>query len=232
VLASIAVAETCADRRNASLERAHEIARDAGWMALSKSILALRANARDIGVLQTFVDVRFRKSRPARAMFAVSFFDAELRVGGARVPLSEKQLELLLTVASARAGIKDNDLLDALWPESEGDAARNSLRVCLHAVRKNAGDARIITRVGKGFVLHPWADVDLWRLQTVIADYRDRGGADRADELRELCGELRAGEGRRATLGEWFFHFEQMLNRRLEESERLLRRDAARSVGA
>jgi len=222
VLASVAVAETCADRRNSALERAHAIARDAGWPALSKSILALRANARDIGILQTFVDVRLRKSRPARAMFGVSFFEAALNVDAARVPLSEKQLELLLTVASSRAGINDNALLDALWPESEGDAARNSLRVCLHGLRKNAGDARIITRVGKGFVLHPWAEVDLWQLQSAISTYREVGGRENEQKLSALCVALRAGEGPRATLGEWFFRFAQLLNRKLDEAERLL----------
>ena len=101
VLGSIAVAETCPDQRNASLERAHAIARDAGWPALSKAILALRANSRDIGILQPFVDVRLRKSRPARPMFEVSFFNAELCQNGSHVSLTEKQLELLLTVASA-----------------------------------------------------------------------------------------------------------------------------------
>jgi hypothetical protein len=222
VLASIAVAENCVEHRTSSLERAHAIARDAGWPALSKSILALRANSRDIGILQPFVDVRLRRSRPARSMFQVSFFNAEVGVNGARAGLPEKQLELLLTVASARAGINVNDLLDALWPESDGDAARNSLRVCLHGLRKNAGDVRIVMRVGKGFVLHQAAEVDLWRFQSLISACRDSGGRDGATELRELCRALRAGAGRRATLGEWFFRFEQMLNRKLDEAERVL----------
>ena len=226
VLAEIAVAETCADRRTSSLERAHTIARDAGWSALSKSIVALRANARDIGVLQTFIDVRLRKTQPARAMFQVSFFNAELCVNGTRGALSEKQLELLLTVALARTGISDVDVLDALWAESEGDAARNSLRVCLHGLRKNAGDARIVMRVGKAFVLHQRANVDLWQFQSLLSACRDSGGRDGSEELRELCLMLRAGEGRRATLGEWFFRFAQVLDRRLDEAERLLARVA------
>lgn len=230
VLAAVAVAETCADRRNSSLERAHTIARDSGWVALSKSILSLRANSRDIGVLQMFVDVRLRKSRPVRPTFQVSFFNAELCVNGARATLSEKQLELLLTVALARAGINDADLLDTLWPESEGDAARNSLRVCLHGLRKSAGDARIITRVGKGLVLHQWAEVDLVRFHSLLAACRDSGGRAGADELRRLCLSLRAGEGRRATLGDWFFRFEQILDRRLDEAERLLARVAERGA--
>jgi hypothetical protein len=230
ILASIAVAETSPDQRDDSLERAHAIARDAGWPALSKSILALRANARDIGILQPLVEVRLRKSRPARPAFEVSFFNAELRQNGTRIPLAENELELLLAVASAPGGLKDTDLIDDLWPESDGDAARNAFRVCLHRLRKKSGDARIVTRVGKGYVVHPWADVDLWRLQSLVATCRESGGRKRVTELRELCDALRAGERRRGTLGEWFYRYEQMLTRKLDEAELLL--DRASSRGA
>jgi hypothetical protein len=230
VLASVAVAETRSDLRGASLERAHALARDAGWPALTKSILALRADARDIGILQPFVEVRLRKSRPARPMFEVSFFDAELCQNGARIQLAEKELELLFTVASIRAGISDGDLIDDLWPDSDGDAARNAFRVCLHRLRKSAGDARIVTRSGKRYILHPWADVDLWHLQSHLSAYRESTRPDDAQELHELCVALRAGEERRATLGEWFYRFEQMLNQKLNEAERLLDREAMRKA--
>lgn len=56
------------------------------------------------------------------------------------------------------------------------------------------------------------------------------GGGEGAQELREMCKALRAGKGRRATLGEWFYRFEQMLDRKLDEAERLLDREAARSA--
>jgi hypothetical protein len=230
VLASVAVAETRSDQRNSALERAHAIARDAGWPALSKSILALRADSRDIGILAPFVEIRLRKSRPARPMFEVSFFNAELYRNGALVPLTEKQLELLLTVASVQMGINDNEVVDALWPESDGDAARNSFRTCLRRLRESVSDARIVARVGKRYVLHPWADVDLWRFQSLISTYRERGGREGARELRQTCDALRTGQGRRATLGEWFYRFEQTLTRKLDEAERLLDREAAQGA--
>jgi hypothetical protein len=228
VLALVAVAETSPERRKDSLERAHAIARDAGWSALSKSILALRANSRDIGILQPFVEVRLRKSRPARPAFEISFFNAELRQNGTCIPLAENELELLLTVASAPAGANDMDLMDDLWPESDGDAARNAFRVCLYRLRKKSGDARIVARLGKGYVVHPWADVDLWRFQSLIAVCRERDGRDCGPELRDLCDALRGGKGRRATLGEWFHRFEQLLSERLDEAERLLDRVVSR----
>jgi hypothetical protein len=232
VLALVAIAESRSEQRDVALERAHAIACDAGWPALSKSILALRANGRNIGILESFVDVRLRKSRPARPMFEVSFFNAELYQNSVPVSLAEKELELLLAVASARAGVNNSDLIDDLWPESDGDAARATLRVCLHRLRKKSGDARIVTRVGKGYVLHPWADVDLWRFQSTIAKCRETGGREGASELRDLCDALRAGEWRRATLGEWFYRFERVLSRKLDEAERLLGDAVARGARA
>ncbi|MFY9884119.1 MAG: helix-turn-helix domain-containing protein [Candidatus Cybelea sp.] len=232
ILALVAIAETHSDQRDDALERAHAIAIDAGWPALSKSILSLRANARDIGILQRFVEVRLRKTRPGRPMFEVSFFNGELCQNGTRIPLPAKELELLFAVASARAGVNDTDLIDELWPEADGDAARNAFRVCLHRLRKKSGDGRIVMRAGKGYVLHPWADVDLWRFQSLVATCAAGSRGECAAELRELCDALRAGEWRRATLGEWFYRFEQILARNLREAERLLDRGVVRSARA
>jgi len=59
---------------------------------------------------------------------------------------------------------------------------------------------------------------------------RNSGGRKGAVELRDLCDALRAGKWRRATLGEWFYRFEQMLNQKLDEAERLLDRKATSRV--
>ncbi len=219
VLALVAAAETSPTQRGASLEKAQQIARDAGWSALSKSALALRADARDIGLLASFVDIRIRKTRPARAMVEISFFNAEVWANGVRLALPEKELELLLTVASKPSAINDIELIDSLWPEADGDAARNAFRVCLHRLRKGAGDSRIVLRVGKGYALHPWADVDLWKLQAALDACANGNGKEHLDDLRQLCAAVRAGQARRATLGQWFYRFEQMLSRMVDEAK-------------
>jgi hypothetical protein len=228
VLALIELAESVPDQRDAALERAQLIARDAGWPALSKSILALRAGARDLGVLEPFIDVRLRKRRSATPMFEIYFFNAELRANGSKLPLPEKELELLLSVASQQSPAKDEVLMDALWPESDGDAARNAFRVCLHRLRKDVGDSRIVIRSGRGYTLHPWADVDLWSLRSAIAACDDGGGRDRIAALRALCDAVDAGAGARAAVGDWFLRFERLLEDCLEQAESYLE-DAAQA---
>ena len=63
---------------------------------------------------------------------------------------SRRLLELLhLLVAHGSAPVPQDALVDALWPDAEGDAARNALDNALHRLRKwLGGDDRILVRQG------------------------------------------------------------------------------------
>ena len=76
---------------------------------------------------------------------------------------SRRLLELLqLLAAQGQTPIAQDALADALWPESDGDAARNALDNALHRLRKwLGGDDRIVLRQG-ALRLNPqrcWTDV-------------------------------------------------------------------------
>jgi DNA-binding SARP family transcriptional activator len=134
---------------------------------------------------------------------------------GKSVELPEKERALLFTVAQSKGLIAGDVLADSLWPDSDGDAARNSLSVCLHRLRRHAGDARIVQHIGQGYALHPGADVDLWKLEAALK-------AGQEEEVSVLCQSLRDGATRRAAFGSWFSPFEMQLARKLEEVERFL----------
>jgi DNA-binding SARP family transcriptional activator len=172
-------------------------------------------------MLQNFVDVRLRKFRAACPALEIEFFTGDVRVRGQQVEFSEKERALLFTVAATRT-ISPEVLADALWPDSDGDAALNALKVCLHRLRRRAGDPRVVRRIGQAYSLHPGADVDLWRLDIVPS------GAEPADltAMREAFG---TGTQKRATLGPWFSQFETLLARKLEEIEQSV---ASKSSGA
>ncbi len=63
---------------------------------------------------------------------------------------SRRLLELLqLLVAHGSVPVPQDVLIDALWPDAEGDAARNALDNALHRLRKwLGGDDRILVRQG------------------------------------------------------------------------------------
>ncbi len=76
---------------------------------------------------------------------------------------SRRLLELLyLLAAQGQTPIAQDALADALWPDSDGDAARNALDNALHRLRKwLGGDDRIVLRHG-ALRLNPqrcWTDV-------------------------------------------------------------------------
>jgi LuxR family transcriptional regulator, maltose regulon positive regulatory protein len=92
----------------------------------------------------------------------------EVEVDGAPMPSSRKQsrrlLELLhLLAAHGSAGIAPDRIADELWPEADGDAARNALDNLVHRLRKAlGGDDRVLMRQGV-LSLNPqrcWVDVD------------------------------------------------------------------------
>jgi hypothetical protein len=215
ILARVALAEISPDQRAQLLTAAIEIAKDAGWLPLTKSLLALRSDARDAGLLEPFVTARLHKIRAAQPTVEVSFFSGDVRVFGAPVQLHEKERALLFTVALAETAINSDELVDSLWPEADGDAARTAFRACLYRLRKQSGNDRIVHRAGKGYTLCAGADVDLWKLQHAL-------DARRHDELTALHAAFIAGREQRAMLGSWFDPFERMLSRRMQEVKRVL----------
>ena len=86
---------------------------------------------------------------------------------------SRRLLELLqLLVAHGSAPVQQDVLTDALWPDADGDAARNALDNALHRLRKwLGGDDRILLRQG-ALCLNSarcWTDVAALDLALTIA---------------------------------------------------------------
>ncbi len=95
---------------------------------------------------------------------------------------SRRLLELVaLLAAQGENPVSLNQLADALWPDADGDAARNSLDNALHRLRKLlGGDDRVVLRQGT-LALNPqrcWTDVAvLDRHLTALDQSPGRGGA-------------------------------------------------------
>jgi DNA-binding SARP family transcriptional activator len=110
----------------------------------------------------------------------------ELTVNGRPVASSGKAqkkplelLKLLICLGSREAG--EGQLVDALWPDAQGDMAHKSLEITLHRLRRLLGtDAAVILREGK-LGLNPrccW--LDTWELERRIRQ------ADEAWQALEL----------------------------------------------
>lgn len=138
----------------------------------------------------------------------VRFFAGEVLLDGNLLRLPEREMELLFTIAAAGT-INGEQLMDMLWPDSDGDAAHNAFRVCLHRLRRHVRDARVIRRIGKAYALDENVAVDLYDLRDALSACTC--SAEQNAVLDKLLAALRDGRASRAALGDWFMRFERLL---------------------
>ncbi|MFO1322413.1 MAG: hypothetical protein U1F52_22655, partial [Burkholderiales bacterium] len=161
------------------------------WSRLWSSRLAAAALERDIETVHVRHFIReFHLEAPrswleawplpirirALGSFEVSIDGAPLAFSG-RAP--RKPLAFLQRlICGDPAGVRDQTLIDALWPDEDGDAARDAFRVALHRLRKLLGHPEAV-RSENGLVsLDPavvW--VDKFALQAAMAAAREDANA-------------------------------------------------------
>jgi len=97
-------------------------------------------------------------------------FEAE---GDAR-PATVRGMPLRLLqaiVAHGARGVRDSQLVDALWPDAEGDAGRRVFDTTLHRLRRQIGDDQVV-RLADGLVSLDgrlcW--VDVWALDDLLVE--------------------------------------------------------------
>ncbi len=109
-----------------------------------------------------------------------------------------KRLLALLKAIAAYGGraVPEQKLIDALWPDDEGDFARNALTIAIHRLRKLLGDAEAIVVSGGTIGLNPtrcW--LDLWTLEHLLAIHDPGDAIPRCERVFALYqGDFLAGD--------------------------------------
>jgi len=113
--------------------------------------------------------------------FSLVVQDSEISFAG-RVP--RKPLAILKAViAMGGSNIPEHALIDAVWPDAEGDAARVSYQVALHRLRKLIGEEDwLIVQGGRVSLCRTSCWLDVWKFE----DLTDRAAEDAtsADDAR------------------------------------------------
>jgi DNA-binding SARP family transcriptional activator len=133
--------------------------------------------------------------------FSIAADDTPLQFSG-KVP--KKPIELLKAlIALGGAERSEGQLADLLWPEADGDTAKNSFKITLHRLRQMIGHEEAIqVRKGK-LVIDPrliWSDVSAFEPLLAAAQMQGEAGAeDEAVRLTEKAlalfrGQFLAGE--------------------------------------
>jgi LuxR family maltose regulon positive regulatory protein len=104
-----------------------------------------------------------------------------------RRPLDLLKLLVLADAASIGAG----ELADRMWPDSDGDTARNCLQVAVHRLRKLLGhEQAVLVHDRKLHLNRTLCSVDLWEFEAEVAQLIDTplGGGDFAERAARALG--------------------------------------------
>lgn len=85
-----------------------------------------------------------------------------------RVPLRLLQA----TIALGGRQVAESQLIDVLWPESEGDAGVNALTAAVHRLRQLIGDDSLRRQEGRLSIDSRFVWVDAWALEQLLATSR------------------------------------------------------------
>lgn len=79
---------------------------------------------------------------------------------------------LQATIAFGGRQVAESQLIDALWPDSEGDAAASALTAAVHRLRQLIGDESLRRQEGRLSVDSQLVWVDAWALEQLLAGAR------------------------------------------------------------
>jgi DNA-binding SARP family transcriptional activator len=204
------------DRRDAFLEtlaQAMATGRRGGQFTmppwLPKTMARLAAAALEAGIETDYVRclIRTRGLKPVSTeieawpwpvrihtlgRFAVEIDDV---APTSRGKTQKKPLELLKAVVAAGAGgVGQGELADRLWPDLDGDAARNALDVALHRLRKLLGQPNaIILADGRVSMDVDQVWVDAWTVERLCGKVDGRTPADDPAALAHRMIDVYAG---------------------------------------
>jgi DNA-binding SARP family transcriptional activator len=111
---------------------------------------------------------------PASKGVQVHLLRESLSIGGRDVALSRKDLGLVAYLSKFRRGVSREELQDALWPELDGNSARDALYSSLYRLRKRSGSTAWIENIGNAYRLSAGVNVDLWEIETIASRCESR----------------------------------------------------------
>ncbi|HUA09489.1 MAG TPA: BTAD domain-containing putative transcriptional regulator [Candidatus Acidoferrales bacterium] len=120
----------------------------------------------------------------------VSIVDGAVSRGNGALPVRAREFEILALLALSPAAISVEEICDAVWPQAEPEAALSALRMSVHRLRKQLGEAGAVERAPQGYRAGEMISCDIVEAERTIAACRRLTtlGAYERTRLRELFG--------------------------------------------
>jgi len=201
-LAAVALALCEPESFDAASAAAREAASRCDAPAFIHAVTAFANQYENVGMLSSFI-TQITRDRSEAAPVAIELLAGRVRVDGALVRISGRELELLAALAQRREATTRARLAAMLWPDLDEFASRNAVSVCLHRLRSHLERDDLIERDADGYRLHADAFVDVWEIERAAIVLRSHDRLREGDRaaLRRAWDRLRAD--RSAALERW-----------------------------
>ncbi len=125
--------------------------------------------------------------RGARSI-RVSIVDGTVNRGEAVLPVRAREFEILALLALHGVPLTIAQICDLVWPQAHEEAVLSALRMSVHRLRKQIGDANAVARVPQGYCIGSDVSCDVVEAERTVAAYRRLShlGSHERDGLREL----------------------------------------------
>jgi hypothetical protein len=152
----------------------------------------------------------------------------QVRRGTQLLPVSDRGLELLAALALLPAGTAKEDVAGAIWPALDGEAALNTLKMCVSRTRAQLGDKEAISSTRRGYSLSEHVGVDVREFERLLRDVRgaDTLGEQLRRQVDEAIAALAGRERSYAAAWPWFPTHAAHLDELLRELKLVLAKDA------
>jgi DNA-binding winged helix-turn-helix (wHTH) protein/tetratricopeptide (TPR) repeat protein len=141
--------------------------------------------------------------RARRAGLAIDAVRGHVRRGAELLHVSERGFELLVALALLPGGGSKEELAGAIWPGLDGDAALNSLKMCVSRTRAQIGEKEAIVNTRRGYALSDRVTIDVREYERLLRSVR--GAATLNDPVRRQVQETirTLAERERAHTARW-----------------------------
>jgi tetratricopeptide (TPR) repeat protein len=127
----------------------------------------------DYGIFKHLAERVARSPLKVRAdVLFVDVLRGRLRRGGEVLHVSDRGFELLAALALLPAGTSKEGLAAAIWPALDGDAALNTLKMCVSRARAQTGERDAIRSTKSGYELGERVTVDVREFERLLRAVR------------------------------------------------------------
>lgn len=157
------------------------------------------------GILDPFVRTRVLRERErSEPHLTVEILAGRVTRDGVPLRLTDKEVELLVLLASAHGPLSRDRIGEALWDHLDPEEWPNNLKVTLSRLRAKLGVRDAVLSGDGRYRLSPAIEIDLRRAEALVRDVRDAvlDEAARAS-LREILSSYRTGAATRYERYTW-----------------------------